>query len=140
MARTFIGNITKGIKLEYSSTSTGTYTEVEGIQNIPDVGGNKESIETTCLDNDAHTYIAGLKAVPDSFDFTLLHDKTQFATLAALTGKKYWKLTLPDGTDGAAGTVASWEGECSVKINGAGVNEAITDTLSVKPSTDITFS
>lgn len=139
MARTWTGKITKGITLSYSTNGT-SWTEVEGLQNIPDIGGTAETIETTCFDNEYHTYIAGLKSAGDSIDFTLLHNKEQFATLNGLTGVMKWKVELPDGDNGAIGTTATFDGECSVKIDGVGTNAALTDTLSVKVSTDIAFN
>ena len=139
MARTWTGKITKGIVLSYSTDGTA-WTEVEGVQTIPDIGGTAETIETTCFDNEYHTYIAGLKSAGDSIDFTLLHNKAQFAALNAISGVKKWKVELPDGDEGAIGTVATFDGECSIKIDGVGTNAALTDTLSVKVSTDIIFA
>ena len=81
-------------------------------------------------------YINGLKDYGDSLDFTFLYDKTQFTTLNGLTGTISWKVTLP----GTGGATATFDGEPSVRLNGVGVNDAITYTLSVKPSSAITFA
>ena len=141
MSRTWTGNITKGIKLEYStSPSPENWTEVEGLQDIPDIGGTTESIEVTCLDDGAHTYIPGLKDNGDSIDFTLLHNATQFAALYALTGAYYWKVSLPDGAEGAIDTVATFQGIPNIRIKGEGTNAALHDILSIKPTTEITFA
>ena len=81
-------------------------------------------------------YINGLLDYGDSLDFTFLYDKTQFNALAALTGSINWKVTLP----GTGGLTATFTGESSVRLNGVGVNDAITYTLAIKPDSAITFA
>ena len=129
------GTLSKGIKLSYKSSGS-TYTDLTNLQEIPDVGGSADSVEVTTLDDAAHMYINGLLDYGDSLDFTFLYDKTQFNTLVGLTGSIDWKITLP----GTGGLTATFSGQPSVKLNGVGVNDAITYTLSVKPSTAITFA
>lgn len=129
------GTLSKGIKLSYKSSGS-TFTDLTNLQEIPDVGGSADSVEVTTLDDAAHMYINGLLDYGDSLDFTFLYDKTQFNTLASLTGSVDWKITLP----GTGSLVASFSGQPSVKLNGVGVNDAITYTLSVKPSTAIAFA
>lgn len=141
MAREWFGKITKGITLQYSTSTTGEWTEVLGVQEIPDIGGSAESIETTCFDNEAHTYISGLKNYGESLDFKLLHNADQFVALNALTGTTYyWKVSFPDGLAGAVDTTATFQGDSTIKIDGVGTNAALTDTLSIKVSSDITFA
>ena len=130
------GTLSKGIKLSYKASGGNSYTDLTNLQEIPDVGGSADSVEVTTLDDVAHTYINGLLDYGDSLDFTFLYDKTQFTALNALTGTISWKITLP----GTSALTATFDGESSVKLNGVGVNDAITYTLSVKPSTAITFA
>lgn len=129
------GTLTKGIKLSYKP-SGGNFTDLTNLQEIPDLGGSADSVEVTTLDDSAHMYINGLLDYGDSLDFTFLYDKTQFTTLNGLSGTVSWKVTLP----GTGGLTATFDGESSVRLNGVGVNDAITYTLSVKPSTAITFA
>lgn len=130
------GTLSKGIKLSYKASGGNSYTDLTNLQEIPDVGGSADSVEVTTLDDAAHMYINGLLDYGDSLDFTFLYDKTQFTALNALTGTTSWKITLP----GTSALTASFDGESSVKLNSVGVNDAITYTLSVKPSTAITFA
>ena len=130
------GTLSKGIKLSYKASGGNSFTDLTNLQEIPDVGGDTDAVEVTTLDDAAHMYINGLKDYGDSLDFTFLYDKTQFTTLNGLSGTSSWKITLP----GTGGLTATWDGESSVKLNGVGVNDAITYTLSVKPSTAITFA
>ena len=129
------GTLSKRIKLSYKASGT-SYTDLTNLQEIPDLGGSAESVEVTTLDDAAHLYINGLLDYGDSLDFTFLYDKTQFNTLAGLSGSTDWKVTLP----GTGALTATFSGEASVQLNGVGVNDAITYTLSIKPSTAITFA
>lgn len=133
------GLLTKGVQLSYG-TSNSSYTVLTNLQEYPDLGGSADSVEVTTLDDAAHTFINGLLSYGDNLDFVFLYDKTQFATLRALTGSKYWKVGIPDGTNGAISTTITFQGECSVRLNGKGTNEAITYTLSIKPNTAFTFA
>lgn len=130
------GTLSKGIKLSYKAGSASSYTDLTNLQEIPDLGGEADSVEVTTLDDTAHMYINGLLDYGDSLDFTFLYDKTQFTTLNGLSGTVSWKVTLP----GTGGATASFDGEPSVKLNGVGVNDAITYTLSIKPSSGFTWA
>jgi len=130
------GTLSKGIKLSYKASGDNSYTDLSDLQEIPDLGGTSDSVEVTTLDDAAHMYINGLKDYGDSLDFTFLYAKTQYTTLSGLTGTVAWKVTFP----GASAHTFSFDGECSVKINGVGVNDAITYTLSIKPSSAITVA
>lgn len=130
------GTLSKGIKLSYKASGGNTYTDLTNLQEIPDIGGSADSVEVTTLDDAAHMYINGLLDYGDSLDFTFLYAKTQFNALAALSGTVSWKVTLP----GTSALTATFDGECAVKLNSVGVNDAITYTLSIKPSSAITFA
>lgn len=130
------GTLSKGIVLAYKASGGSSYTDLTNLQEIPDLGGSADSVEVTTLDDAAHMYINGLKDYGDSLDFTFLYAKTQFTALDALTGSINWKVTLP----GTSALTATWTGECSVKLNGVGVNDAITYTLSIKPDSAIAFA
>ena len=130
------GTLSMGIKLSYKASSASSYTDLTNLQEIPDIGGSADSVEVTTLDDAAHMYINGLLDYGDSLDFTFLYDKTQYTTLHGLSGTFSWKVTFP-GTGGATFT---FDGEPSTRINGVGMNDAITYTLSIKPSSAITVA
>ena len=121
-----MATISKGIKLAYK-VSGDNYTDLDNLQEIPDLGGDSEAIEITTLADAAHMYTDGIKNYGDSLEFKFLYEKQQFTALQTLTGSKEWKVTLPDGA------VCTFSGSCSVKLDGVGVNAALTYTLSIKP-------
>lgn len=134
-----MATISKGIKLSYK-TNGETYTDLTNLQEIPELGGDTESIEITVLSDAAHMYTNGIKNYGDSLTFKFLYDTTQFTTLNSLSGSIDWKVSLPDGENGAIDTTCTFSGTCSVKLDGVGVNSALTYTLSIKPNSEMTWA
>jgi hypothetical protein len=125
--------ISKNIKLSYKAGTGSTYTELTNLQEIPDLGGETDAIEITTLADSAHKYTDGIKNYGDALGFKFLYDKTQFAALTALTSAD-WKVELPDKE------TCTFSGTCSVKLDGVGVNAALTYTLSIRPSSEMTWA
>ena len=128
-----MATISKGITLSYK-TGEGEYVVLKDLQEIPELGGTSESIEITTLDDAAHMYTDGILNYGDSLSFKFLYVKEQFNTLVGLEGSNGWKVTLPDGTN------CSFTGTSSAKINGVGVNAALTYTLAVKPDSEMIWA
>ena len=129
-----MGVLSKGIKLSYKNGTGSDYTELTNLQEIPELGGDAEAVEITTLADGAHMYMDGIKNYGDSLAFKFLYEKTQFTTLNGLTGSQDWKVELPDSES------CSFSGSCSVKLDGVGVNTALTYTLSIKPNTEMSWA
>ena len=123
-----MATISKGIKLFHGEV------ELTNLQEIPDMGGDTESIEITTLADAAHMYTNGIKNYGDSLDFKFLYEKEQFTTLNGLDDTQDWKVELPDAT------TCSFSGTCSVRLDGVGVNAALTYTLSIKPDSAMVWA
>lgn len=124
--------ISKGIKLSYGSGDA--FTALTNLQEIPELGGDVEAIEITTLADAAHMYTDGIKNYGDSLAFKFLYEQEQFATLNGLEGAQQWKVELPDGE------ACTFGGTCSVKLDGVGVNAALTYTLSIKPNSEMLWA
>lgn len=120
--------ISKGITLSYSPTGDDSYIPLTNLQEIPELGGEAEAIEITTLADAAHIYTDGLLNYGDSLAFKFLYEKQQFTTLNTLEDVCGWEVALPDGAK------CTFTGTCSVKLDGVGVNAALTYTLAVKPN------
>ena len=120
--------ISKGIKLYMGET------ELENLQEIPELGGDAEAIEITCLADAAHMYTDGILNYGDSLAFKFLYEKAQFTTLSAVAESAEWRVELPDGAS------CAFSGTCSVKLDGVGVNAALTYTLSIKPNSKMVWA
>lgn len=120
--------ISKGISLFHGEV------ELTNLQEIPDLGGEAEAIEITTLADAAHMYTDGILNYGDSLAFKFLYEKEQFITLSALEGSQSWKVALPDDTN------CSFTGTASVKLDGVGVNAALTYTLAIKPDSEMIWA
>jgi hypothetical protein len=120
--------ISKGIKLFHGEK------ELTNLQEIPDLGGEAEAIEVTVLTDAAHMYTDGILNYGDSLAFKFLYEKEQFVELSALEGSQSWKVELPDTTN------CAFTGTASIKLDGVGVNAALTYTLFVKPDSEMIWA
>lgn len=125
--------ISKGITLSYK-TGEGSFVELTNLQEIPELGGTAEAIEITTLADAAHMYTDGILNYGDSLAFKFLYEKEQFTTLNGLEGSQGWQVALPDGA------TCTFDGTCSVKLDGVGVNAALTYTLAVKPNSEMLWA
>jgi hypothetical protein len=129
------GFISKGIQLAYK-IGEAEYVTLTDLQEVPDLGGDTESIEITTLDDAAHMYMNGLISYGDSVAFKFLYKPEQFKTLSGIKQSCGWKVSLPDGEQ----TTITFSGECSVKLDGVGTNAAMTYTLNIKPDSEMIFA
>lgn len=120
--------ISKGITLAYGENVLTNLLE------IPDLGGETEAIDITTLADEAYKYTDGLKNYGESLEFKFIYEKEQFSALNALEGEQEWVVSLADGA------TCSFNGGCSVKLDGVGVNAALTYTLAVKPTSEMIWA
>lgn len=123
-----MATISKGITLKVGEKV------LTNLQEIPELGGEAEAIEITTLADAAHMYTDGIKNYGDSLVFKFLYEKVQFTELSALTGSQDVVVTLPDDS------TCTFSGTCSVKLDGVGVNAALTYSLSIKPDSEMIWA
>ena len=125
--------ISKGITLSYINDSVTV--ALSNLMEIPELGGDVEAIEITTLDDNGHKYTDGIKNYGDGLAFKFLYESAQFATLQNLNNNPVnWIVKLPDNV------TYLFTGTCSVKLDGVGVNAALTYTLTIKPTSSMTWS
>ena len=126
----FAGLLTKDTKLSMKSGSETAFTEIKGLQAVPEIGGDPEQVDVTTLADSNKKYISGIQDM-DSLEFTFLYDKTVFTKLKAVqtSGKEAkFELEYPDGAK------CSFTGGVTVKMGSGEVNGAYQFTLSVTVS------
>lgn len=123
-----MATISKGITLKVGEKL------LTNLQEIPELGGEAEAIEITTLADAAHMYTDGILNYGDSLSFKFLYEKEQFNELNALEGSQNCVVTLPDGA------TCTFSGTCSVKLDGVGVNSALTYTLNIKPNSEMVWA
>ena len=123
-----MATISKGITIKVADNL------LTNLQEIPELGGTRESIEITTLGDDAHMYTDGILNYGDNISFKFLYEKEQSTTLNGLKGTQNVVVTLPDAS------TCTFTGTCSVKLDGVGINAPLTYTLNVKPNSAMVWA
>ena len=123
-----MATISKGITIKVGENV------LTNLQEIPELGGTRESIEITTLGDAAHMYTDGILNYGDNIAFKFLYEKEQFTTLNGLSGTQTIVVTLPDSS------TCTFSGTCSVKLDGVGINAPLTYTLNVKPNSAMVWA
>lgn len=131
-----------------TGTSTLTYEKLLDIKEFPDLGGAPEMLDATTLTNKGRVYIPGIQE-NEALTFTTNYDPTEYAALVALANQDEPYAVWFGGTEGTGGADPtptgslgkfSFRGMLSVFVSGGGVNEVRDMTITIAPSTDITFA
>lgn len=92
-----------GSKLEYSATENGSYTKINGLLSIPQIGDTPTKIDTTTLDNLKYeTNVNGLMPAPDlTFQFNMedpsAESNINLVNSLANDTVYFWKITKSNG-------------------------------------------
>ena len=127
---------TYGISLMYKESTGDTYTKLIDIKDFPDLGGSPEMLETTTLSDSMQTYIPGIQSL-DALEFTANYTLAEYKKIKAMEGVDT-AFAVWFGAEGAEGKF-KFNGQISVFPVGSGVNEVVSMTISIAPSTPITM-
>lgn len=122
--------LANGITLGFKTTGT-SYTELEGLKEVPELGEDPEKIDNTCLSDTTKQYEYGIGDYGDlAYKFKYVNDKetSPYRVLRKLQENKItadFEQTYPDGTK------VTFKAQCSVKLGGGGVNGVIDFTLNL---------
>lgn len=121
-------------KLEYATTSTGSYSRIYGLRVVPDIGSEPDEIETTTLDNQKYkTAILGLQDIQKYvFEFNMedISAESNYKVACDLEDSGniyYWKLTLSNGL------VISFRSKVTTSIQGGEYGDLIGFTMTLAP-------
>lgn len=98
------------------------------IKDFPSILGQRSSLETTTLSDDAQTFIPGIRQQSESFAFLANYDSVVYQEINALTGPQECKLAFGDGS------AYEWNGEVSASINEGSVDAVLEMTITVVPA------
>lgn len=131
------GILSKDITLSYKTLTSGEYTLIPDLQEVPDIGGSAEKVDVTTLADGNYKYINGIKDFGDlAFKF-LYNNSGSTSNYRICRGLEEseevvnWRIEFPDGT------TFDFAGEASTAIDSTGVNSAITFTLNITLNSDI---
>ena len=124
---------TIGTVLEVSSDGT-TWEKLCKIKSYPALGGERDQLETTDLEDDEQTFIPGVKS-RDTMGFTANYTLESYTAVKAKAMKDlHYRLKMGEnGKDG----VATWDGQHDAYVNEGEVNGVREMTITCYPSTKI---
>jgi hypothetical protein len=130
MADGIIGVLSAGTKIEYATTEGGAYTELVGVESIPEIGGRPETVDTTTLSNlTSQSGINGLQPVTE-LDYVFVMEPVavdanyELAKALEDSGSIYfWKVTT------SAGLVIEYKSDVTISYPEIAVNDKITFTM-----------
>ncbi len=132
--------------LMYKATTGGsaTFSKLIDIITLPDLGSPPEQIDTTTLSDPMRMYIPGVEDT-GSLEFEVLYDQDSFDTINKLGRETEYDFAVYVGADidGAPdGHNGKWtfKGRIAIVKTGGGVNEYQGATVTIYPSTAITFA
>lgn len=134
------GLLTKDTTLSYSTDNGLTYTEIDFLMEVPEMGGDPEKVEVTTLKDSVKKYINGVRDLGD-LAFKFLYDNStvtsNYRVLKGLQNNNTlatFKVEYPDGT------AHEFDAYVSAKMDSAAVNAAMTFTASMSLQSDITVT
>lgn len=133
------GTSTVGAKIsvaELTSGTPGAYIEIPGLQEIPELGGDPEQIDVTCLSDTVKRSIPGVQDLGD-LAFTFLYSKENFTALKSGLDSSTvygWKVEFSDGL------AATFTAIPNIKLSGGSVNAAVNFTINMSLQSAIEFN
>ena len=119
-----------------------TYSKLICISEFPDLGAPPEQIDVTTLCDEQRHYIPGVIDT-GALEFKAYYTPADYTTLSALAGTDtpyaVWFGGTSANPSGANGKF-SFRGDLRVTLDGGGVNDPVSMTITIYPSTDITFA
>ncbi|HEM4156856.1 TPA: phage tail protein [Streptococcus suis] len=132
--------LANGIKLKMSETKGSSYTVIEGLKEVPELGIDPEKVENTTLADTIKQYEFGIGDAGElEYKFKYENSKTtsSYRTLRKLADAKAvrrFEQEYPDGTK------VHFSAQIAVKLGGGGVNSAIEFTLKLALQSDLEFT
>ena len=127
-----------------TGTGTITYSKLICISEFPEMGSAPEQIDVTTLCDEQRHYIPGVSDTGGGLAFTAFYTPEDFTTLKALAGVDtpyaLWFGAAANGDPDGHNGKFSFSGDLRVTLNGGGVNDPVSMTITIYPSTDITFA
>lgn len=134
--------LANGATLGYrlASATTGDFTNLPGLKEIPELGVEPEKVENTCLTDGHKMYEKGIGDLPDmvykfKYDNTTANSPYRVMRGYDQNGTKLtFKETLTDGS------VTQFDAQVSVKRTGGEVNGVLEFELTVMVQSEFTFT
>lgn len=119
---------------------SGTYTDLPGLKEIPDIGTEAEKVDNTCLKDPHKKYEMGIGDLPDMvYKFKFDNSSAQSSYRVLRTAQEN-KEVLSFQEKDADGTTIEFDAQVSVKRTGGGVNGVIDVEATMLVQSNIKFT
>ena len=133
--------LVNGAKLSYKTSSSGSYTDMVGIVEMPDIGGDPSKVDHSAIDDEYKQYETGQKDPGElafKFRYRSAAEKTQFSTMRTQEAAGtilYFKVTLFDGM------TVEFQGSVATKLlTAGGPDTPVNWQLSIGLASDFTYT
>ena len=124
---------TYGVSLKWGESAEAV-AKVVDIKDFPDMIGDPNMLETTCLADSQQTFIPGIRA-SETLTFTCNYTKEDFTAVYAQENQPmHYALEFSDGSK------FTWQGQHTCGVPGKGVDEVIEFTINIAASTPVVFA
>lgn len=132
--------LANGATLEYKTSAGGSFVNLPGLKEIPEMGVEPEKVENTCLTDTNKQYENGIGDLGE-MQYTFKYDNSSanspYRLMLALQDAgtvATFKETTKDGT------VTQYDAQVAVKRTGGGVNGVINFTLTMSVQSALTVT
>ena len=120
-----------------AGAEAASLTKLCKIKSYPDLGAAPDNLETTDLEDTQQTFVPGVRSM-DQMEFTANYTPEAYSAVKNTANtEQYYALEM--GANGAQGKF-TWTGQHDVYVNGGDVNAVREMTITVTPSSAITFA
>lgn len=122
--------------LQKAKTGSGDYAKLLDIVEFPDLGGDPELIDVTTLSDPMQMFILGIQS-NDGLSFTANYNHADYAKVIALKGAEQ-SFAVAFGDEQGSEGLFSFDGYIDAHVTGAGVNDKVSMSIMIAPTTAIT--
>jgi len=133
--------LANGATLGYKEKdATGSFTDLPGLKEIPEMGIEAEKAENTCLTDSHKKYENGIGDLPDMvYKFKYDNTKTN-SPYRSMREKAKTNTVLTFQEKLTDGTITTFDAQVSVKRTGGGVNGVIDFDLTMSVQSDLDYT
>lgn len=132
--------LANGAKLGYKEKSaSGSYTNLPGLKEIPDIGVDAEKVDNTCLTDANKKYELGIGDLPEMVYKFKYDNSSATSPYRVMRAFKASGAVLSFEEEDADGSKIRFDAQVSVKRTGAGVNGVIDFDLTVIVQSDLEY-
>jgi hypothetical protein len=122
--------------MQKAKGGSGQLQKLVDIVEFPDLGGDPELIDVTTLSDPMQLFILGIQS-NDGLSFSANYNHDDYAKITALKGTEQ-SFAVAFGDETGSEGLFTFDGYIDVHVTGAGVNDKVSMSIMIAPTTAIT--